>query len=150
MDDAGAGGGVDGVASEDGMATSDPLFSALGRRLRFPATTRPGGARVGADLAPRDAPRKDASDVAADRWRMRVRVIMPACAKPASEVRRVPYPVSSGNVKFESVPRRPSVVESQHPSLLPGGGLGGGLQTEAREDAGEDARRRCTERGPAR
>ena len=96
LDDAGAGGGVDGVASEDGMATSDPLFSALGRRLRFPATTRPGGARVGADLAPRDAPRKDASDVAADRWRMRVRVIMPACAKPPSEVRRVPYPVSSG------------------------------------------------------
>ena len=122
FDDAVAGGGVDGVASEDGMATSDPLFSALGRRLRFPATTRPGGARVGADPAPRDAPRKDASGVAADRWRMRVRVIMPACAKPPSEVRRVPYP--RGNVKFESVPPAPERGRESTPQPSPGGGPG--------------------------
>ena len=75
---------MDGVASEDGMATSDPLFSALGRRP-LPRHDASRGARVGADPAPRDAPRKDASGVAADRWRMRVRVIMLQLLREASE-----------------------------------------------------------------
>ena len=151
LDDAGAGGGVDGVASEDGVATSDPLFSALGRRLRFPATTRPGGARVGADPAARDAPRKDASGVAAAGWRMRVRVIM-----PAARSLRVKFAgaLSSGKREIRDpcrAPERARVNRTSTPPPSPGG-VGrrvadGGAR--GRHDAGEDARRRCTERGPA-
>ena len=143
LDDAGAGGGVDGVASEDGMATSDPLFSALGRRLRFPATTRPGGARVGADPAARDAPRKDASGVAAAGWKNEGSRDHARRAKPPSAVRRCPSTIlgetsrSAGATEGEQSPGA-SVLESQHPSRR----LGGGSQTEAREGGTTPARTR--------
>ena len=136
LDDAGAGGGVDGVASEDGVATSDPLFSALGRRLRFPATTRPGGARVDADPAARDAPRKDASGVAAAGWRMRVRVIM-----PAARSLRVKFAgaLSSGKREIRDPCRAPERAPSQRDLNTPAFSRGVGRRVA---DGGARGRRR--------
>ena len=89
LDDAGAGGGVDGVASEDGMATSDPSSQpwVVGCASRHDASRARGSA---CRSAARDAPRKT-------RRRRRRRMENEgsrdwhACrAKPPSEVRRCP------------------------------------------------------------